>query len=121
MKSKFLLLIAVLLTISFSACQKQDVDKTPESVAVITQAGTAELLMAGTKGVTIAATADWTAVSDSDWLTVSPTSGGKGMQEVTLTFTENTTGAQRKGTITFTSGSYSEQFTLVQSNLTEKK
>ena len=116
MKTKVLLLIVALLTIGVVSCQKQETAQSPESVAVITQPQQkGEPATAGERPVTIAATSDWTAVSDSEgWLTVTPASGVKGMQEVVLSFTENTTGAVRSGKVTFTSGPYSETFTLVQ-------
>lgn len=116
MKTKVLLLIVALLTISVVSCQKQETPKSPESVAVITQPqDKGEPATEGTRPVTIAATCSWTAVSDSeDWLTVSPASGPKGMQEVILTFKANATGAPRTGKVTFTAGKYSETFTLVQ-------
>jgi hypothetical protein len=71
--------------------------------------------------VTIAATSDWTAVSNDAWITVSPSSGGVGIQEVVLSFQENNTGAVRKGSVTFTAGSYSESYTLTQNPAEEAK
>ncbi len=115
MKAKILMLITALLMIGFSACQKQEAPETPESVAVITQPQPkGESAEAGKRAVTIAATAAWTATSNSAWLTVSPASGEKGMQEVILSFQENTSTEARTGVVTFTSGTYSETFTLVQ-------
>jgi hypothetical protein len=116
MKQKIVLLIIALMSVAFlSSCQKQDVKTSPESVAVITKPQPAgETSAEGIRPVTIAATSSWSAVSDSDWLTVSPASGEKGMQEVILSFSANTTGASRTGKVTFTAGSYSETFTLVQ-------
>lgn len=101
--------------IAFSSCQKQETTQTPESVTVITQpVETGEGAAAGTRAVTIAATCHWTAVSNNDWITVSPDSGEVGVQEVILTYTENTTGAERTGSVTFKAGTYSETFTLKQ-------
>ena len=107
-----LIAFAVIAAIS---CQKQEVSQTPESVALITRPDAkGEAAQQGTRAVTIAATADWSAISNSDWITVNPSSGPKGMQEVVLSFEENTTGAKRTGSVTFTSGSYSETYTLTQ-------
>ena len=115
MKTKIMLLVVALLTISVVSCQKQETSQSPESVAVITKPQAAgEGAEEGARPVTIAATSNWSAVSDCDWLTVSPASGEKGMQEVILSFSANTTGAPRTGKVTFTSGKYSETFTLVQ-------
>ena len=110
----FLSLVALLAIIGVS-CQKQETSETPESVALVTKPDSkGEAAAAGTRAVTIAATSDWTAVSNDEWITVNPTSGPKGMQEVILSFQENTTGAKRTGSVTFTAGTYSETFVLTQ-------
>lgn len=116
MRQKIVLAIVALLTVCcVFSCQKVEPQKSPESVAVITKPQpTGEPSTAGTRPVTIAATSHWTATSDSNWLTVSPAEGEKGMQEVILTFSDNTTGQERTGKVTFTSGTYSETFVLVQ-------
>ena len=115
MKPKHLLLLMAFAIIAAISCQKQEVSQAPESVAIVTQPDPkGETVQAGTRAVTIAATADWSAISDADWITVNPSSGPKGMHEVVLTFTENTTGAKRTGSVTFTSGTYSETYTLTQ-------
>lgn len=115
MKSKILLPIIASAAILFSACQKQETNQTPDSVAIITQPqAKGEVATAGTRAITIAATADWTAVSEADWITVAPDSGDTGVQEVILSFSENTSGAERTGKVTFRSGNYTETFTLVQ-------
>lgn len=115
MKSKILLLIVAILTIGIVSCQKQETEQSPESVAVITKPDAkGEPATAGTRAVTIAATTKWAASSDVEWITVTPASGEKGMQEVILSFTANTTGEARVGKVTFTAGTYSESFTLTQ-------
>ena len=73
-----------------------------------------ETVEAGTRAVTIAATCDWRAVSNDAWISVSPDSGDRGIHEVILSFSENTTGAVRHGSVTFSAGSYSETFKLTQ-------
>ena len=115
MKPKHLLLLIAFAVIAVISCQKQETSQTPESVALITQPDSkGEAAQAGTRPVTIAATANWTATSNDQWITVNPTSGPKGMQEVILSFTENTTGAKRTGSVTFSSGTHSETFLLTQ-------
>lgn len=114
MKHKLVLMVAALFAICVSSCQKVETQQSPESVAVITQPQPkGEPGTQGTRPVTIAATSDWTATSDCTWLTVTPASGSKGMQEVILSFDDNP-GEERTGTVTFTAGTYSETFTLVQ-------
>ena len=115
MKLRHLLLLVAFVAISVVSCQKQETTQTPESVALITKPDAkGEPAQAGTRAVTIAATSNWSAVSDASWITVTPDSGSKGMQEVILTFSENTTGAVRVGNVKFTSGTYSETFILTQ-------
>lgn len=115
MKLRILLPILASAAIAFSACQKQESTQTPESVAVITQPqAEGEAAAAGTRAVTIAATCDWTAVSNDAWMTVSPESGTTGVQEVVISFQENTTGEVRTGSVTFKAGDYNESFILTQ-------
>lgn len=116
MKHNLTLLIIALITICLGSCQKWEKPSTPESVSILTEPQTnGESNKGGVRAVTIAATSQWTAVSDAGWLWVTPSSGGKGVQEVTINFTKNSTGQTRKGTVTFTSGDHSETFTLTQS------
>jgi hypothetical protein len=115
MKLRLFLSLVALLAIIGVSCQKQETSQAPESVALVTKPDSkGEPAAAGTRAVTIAATSDWTAVSNVDWITVNPTSGPKGMQEVILSFQENTTGSKRTGSVTFTAGTYSETFVLTQ-------
>ena len=98
-----------------ASCQKQEKADAVESVAVMTQPQPkGEAATAGTRAVTIAATSAWNATTSDGWLTVSPSHGEKGIQEVIISFSENTTGEVRSGKVVFTSGSYSESFTLTQ-------
>jgi hypothetical protein len=115
MKLKHLLLLVAFAAIAVISCQKQETPQTPESVTLITQPDPkGETVEAGTRAVTIAATCDWRAVSNDAWISVSPDSGDRGIHEVILSFSENTTGAVRQGSVTFSAGSYSETFKLTQ-------
>ena len=112
---KTTLILAAAFSLIAVSCQKWETPSTPDSVSILTEAVTGgESQSGGSKSVTIAATSDWTAVSDKGWLYVTPSSGSKGIQEVVIHFSENTTGQSRTGKITFTCGDYSEVFTLVQ-------
>lgn len=98
-----------------SSCQKEKKPQTPQSVALATQPGDKPVAAAsGEKYVTIYATSDWTAESLADWITVEPAAGGKGIQEVTLVYQANTSGAVRKGGVRFSSAANSETFILTQ-------
>lgn len=51
----------------------------------------------------VTANHDWSIATTAEWLTITPMSG-KGSQQVNITATENTEGAERKATLTITSG-----------------
>lgn len=114
MKKFLLLILGVALLGLVCGCQKMRTTTAPQSVCVRTQSGSPVESTAGTKAVTIDATASWTARSEADWITVSPDKGERGVNEVILTYTANTTSSARKGSVVFTSGKYSETFTLEQ-------
>ena len=115
MRYTILTAIAV-FSLCLGSCQKWEKPSTPESVSILTEPQVnGEYAKGGVRAVTIAATSKWTAVSDAGWLWVTPSSGDKGIQEVTINFMKNSTGQTRKGTVTFTSGDHSETFTLTQS------
>ena len=116
---KILLLLAVAgLAIGVGSCQKERQHETPASVALYTHPGKAVPAASGTIGVTVSATVDgWKAESKADWITVALAPGmevTKGVREVILTYTENTTGAKRSGDVVFSVGAQSETYTLTQ-------
>jgi len=116
MKKVLMLLATVILAASLPSCQKVVTHETPDSVALYTHPGSIpEAYTAGTRAVTITATCAWTAASEADWITVSPTSGERGIHEVILTYTENTSGNSRSGGVKFSVASgYSETYVLTQ-------
>jgi len=113
-----MLLAVASLAIGAVSCQKEIKHETPASIALYTHPGTPETADAGVRAVTITATVDgWTATSQADWITVTLAAGmeyTKGVKEVLLSYTANTTGAQRSGDVVFSVGSYSETYTLTQ-------
>ncbi len=116
---KILMLFAVAaLAFGAASCQKETQHETPASIALYTHPGKPEPATPGTRAVTVSATVDgWSATSGADWITVSLAPGmefTKGVKEVILTFTANTTGSQRSGDVVFSAGSYSQTYTLTQ-------
>lgn len=116
---RFLMLFAgAVLVLGAISCQKEIKHETPASVALYTHPGKPETVFAGTRAVTVSATVDgWTATSMVDWIHVELAPGmsyTKGVREVILSFTENTTGAVRSGDVVFSVGSQSETYTLTQ-------
>ena len=118
MKKVLISIVATALAVMIApSCQKVERQKTPDSVTLYTHPGEPESFENGFKGVTIAATTDWTAVSDVEWLVVSPSSGGRGISEVSLSWTENTGSSPRSGNVKFTArGGQSETFVLTQNS-----
>lgn len=135
-KVLFILTVATALCASAVSCQPVQKYDTPDSVALYTKSGNPVEKTSGTKGVTITATADWFVTTDASWIDISPAesetgiipgangalTGGKGIHEVILKYTENTTGVERKASIVFTTVNknqvfgkqYSETYVLTQ-------
>ena len=108
-----------LMVLGGVSCQKEATPVAAESVALYTHPGDKpEPAEAGSRAVTVLATVDgWTATPTVDWITVTPAPGHdytRGVREVILYYTENTTGAQRSGDVVFQAGSYGETYTLTQ-------
>lgn len=112
MKKQFLILLA-LACMTFAGGCKDDDPEPAGSVYLYSTAATVDAA-AGTRSVTIFTTASWQAAG-GDWITVEPLSGGeKGIYPVHLTYGANDTGQPRTASVVFTSGTYSETFTLTQ-------
>lgn len=114
MKKIVLLILSILIILPSASCQKQEEGRTVESVSVRTQSGGIKDADKGEVAITIDATSDWVASPESDWLTVSPDHGSRGINEVIIHYSENTTSEERTGIIRFSAGAYSETFTLKQ-------
>lgn len=135
-KVLFILAVAAIACGSAVSCQPVQKYDTPDSVALYTKSGPAVEKTAGTKGVTITATADWFVTTDASWVDISPAesetgivpgangalTGGRGIHEVILSYSENTTGEERKASVVFTTVNknqvfgkqYSETYVLTQ-------
>lgn len=68
----------------------------------------------GTNQLAITANLPWTASVSQSWCALSSSSGDAGTKQLTVSVTENTSGAIREAIITFTSGSLSKQVKVVQ-------
>lgn len=110
---KKLLLLTALFCASLLCGCKEDSDPAPGSLylyetAVRVDAG------AGAHSLTLFSTSAWSAEPDS-WITLDPGSAeSKGIRVVRLNFEQNTTGAERTGTVLFRAGTYTETFTITQ-------
>ncbi len=115
MVKKLSLIAAIFVAVGMVSCQKVQTPQTPESVALYTHSDPkAKASASGSIGVTICATSEWTATPTVDWITVTPESGGRGINEVVLTYEQNTSGAQRQGGVVFASKGNSETYVLTQ-------
>lgn len=119
MKPKFFLraiLLAALLSGVTAACQKQKPADIHDTVVIRTQLtdkSPAAAKAGGTDQITIFATCDWE-LDGEEWFTITPSSGTRGISESTITTTENTTGADRTGTVRLKAGSYTGTYTFTQ-------
>lgn len=96
-----------------SSCSEDIDDTLTDSVYLYTTAISAPAAE-GTQSVTVTATSDWTASPAVDWLSVDKVSGPTGFTAVQVSWSTNTTGAVRVGTVKFASGTYSDVITVTQ-------
>ena len=66
--------------------------------------------------VVVTSNAPWTAVSNADWIAIDKEEGPLGETEVTVTVSENTTGADRTGTVSFVNKTVTATLTVNQGN-----
>jgi hypothetical protein len=76
---------------------------------------TLELASKGeTKSVIVTANGDWTVSSNQSWCSLEPVSGHNGQTSLRITATGNPLTTARTAALTFTSGKYSQKFTVSQ-------
>ena len=68
-----------------------------------------------TKNIIVSANGDWTVTSGQSWCSFTPDRGGNGQTIVKITVTANPKEELRNAEITFTSGKYSQKYTVSQS------
>lgn len=112
---RIILILALVISASAVSCQKvRDEGPLKDSSWFATENQT-ESAQAGTRRITVYTTCGWTATSSNpEWVTVSPTSGNAGVHELTLTYSENTTGAKRTAEISCVAGSYTDVYVITQ-------
>ncbi|GHU94897.1 beta-glucanase [Bacteroidia bacterium] len=69
---------------------------------------------AGSAYITVTSNVEWSLTSSKDWCAYTPYMGYEGETRVKITTTANYTGANRTATLTFASGSYTQEYTVVQ-------
>jgi len=123
-----MVLMAVLVSIGFTACSSDD-DNEEKEVRLADGMKTEQVVYAdetNNGGITFTADAAWTATvrdasavrstggSSVEWLTLSQYSGNAGTYTLTLTLTENMTGSDRKAVIEILCGSTTISVTVEQ-------
>lgn len=111
---RFLFIASVLLAAAAVSCNKEP--KVEDAVTIKTDETTVPV-EGGVVSVSINATVPWTAKSSQSWVTVSPSSGEAGDATVKLSVLKNDANDDRSAEITFTAGTKSATYTLVQSQL----
>lgn len=71
-----------------------------------------------TKNIIVTANGDWTATSGQSWCSLTPDKGGNGQTVVKITATANPNEEARNAEIAFTSGKYSQKYTVSQAGAT---
>ncbi len=71
-----------------------------------------------TKNIIVSANGDWTVTSGQSWCSFTPDRGGNGQTIVKITVTANPKEELRNAEITFTSGKYSQKYTVSQAGAT---
>ncbi|MEN6588628.1 MAG: BACON domain-containing carbohydrate-binding protein, partial [Proteiniphilum sp.] len=71
-----------------------------------------------TKNIIVTANGDWTATSGQSWCSLTPDKGGNGETLVKITATANPNEEARNAEIIFTSGKYSQKYTVTQAGAT---
>ena len=115
MKTKLLLALLALLPLTYVSCQKLNQDDYVPDSAWFATADQVEDASAGSRRITVYASCDWIVTcSNPEWVSVSPTSGGQGVHELTVTFTANEGSQQRVATIDCKAGEYTDTYTVTQ-------
>lgn len=114
-------LIFILLTVSTIACACKEKDPTeppiPNVEPNITLSPSTLVFEHGvsSQSVTVQANCEWgVSSSNTEWCTVSPSGGLEGKNTITVSTTANSTGKDRNATLTFKSGMYKNELSIMQ-------
>lgn len=112
-------ILFLFLALFISCGEKNDPEVTPPKpeteVKWSFNPATLELASKGeTKSVIVSANGDWTVSSNQSWCSLEPVSGHNGQTSLRITATGNPLTTARTAALTFTSGKYSQKFTVSQ-------
>jgi hypothetical protein len=111
---RILLIVSVLVAACAVSCQKETKVEDAVTVKSDEQVLPAE---GGVISIAINSTVAWTAKASESWVTLSPASGEAGDATVKASVLKNDTNDSRTATVTFTAGTKTATYTIVQSQL----
>ena len=111
---RILLIVSVLVAACAVSCQKET--KVEDAVTIKTDEQVVPV-EGGVISIAINSTVAWTAKASESWVTLSPTSGEAGDATIKASVLKNDTNDSRTATVTFTAGTKTATYTIVQSQL----
>lgn len=111
---RILLIVSVLVAACAVSCQKET--KVEDAVTIKTDEQVVPV-EGGVLSIAINSTVAWTAKASESWVTLSPTSGEAGDATVKASVLKNDTNDSRTATVTFTAGTKTATYTILQEQL----
>ena len=111
---RILLIVSVLVAACAVSCQKET--KVEDAVTIKSNEEIVPV-EGGVLSIAINSTVAWTAKASESWVTLSPTSGEAGDAIIKASVLKNDTNDSRTATVTFTAGTKTATYTIVQSQL----
>ena len=114
MKRILSVLLPVLAVLLMASCQKT---VTVEDAVTVKSDEQVVPVEGGVLSIAINSTVAWTAKASESWVSLSPTSGEAGDATVKASVLKNETNDSRTATVTFTAGTKTATYTILQSQL----
>lgn len=111
---RILLIVSVLVAAFAVSCQKET--KVEDAVTIKSDEQTVPV-EGGVISISINSTVPWTAKASESWVTLSPTSGEAGDATIKASVLKNDTNDSRTATVTFTAGTKTATYTILQEQL----
>lgn len=111
---RILLIVSVLVAACAVSCQKET--KVEDAVTIKSNEEIVPV-EGGVISIAINSTVAWTAKASESWVTLSPTSGEAGDATIKASVLKNDTNDSRTATVTFTAGTKTATYTILQSQL----
>ena len=111
---RILLIVSVLVAACAVSCKKET--KVEDAVTIKTDEQVVPV-EGGVLSIAINSTVAWTAKASESWVTLSPTSGEAGDATIKASVLKNDTNDSRTATVTFTAGTKTATYTILQEQL----